>query len=69
MHHISFAQTVDITERWKFMFRAAAANAFNHPNFVAPAPNMSTPGSVGVISGLRAGAHARSIELRGHIDF
>jgi hypothetical protein len=69
MHHISLAKTFDITERWKFTFTTAAANAFNHPNFSAPASNISTPGSVGVVSGLRAGAPARSIEMRGRIDF
>ena len=69
MHHLSLAKTFDITERWKFTFTAAAANALNHPNFSAPASNISTPGSVGVVSGLRAGAPARSIEVRGRIDF
>jgi hypothetical protein len=69
MHHISLSKTFDLTERWKFTFTTAAANAFNHPNFAVPASNISTPGSVGVVSGLRAGAPARSIEIRGRIDF
>jgi hypothetical protein len=69
MHHISMAKSVDLTERFKFTFTAAAANAFNHPNFAVPASNISTPGSVGIVSGLRSGAPARAIEMRGRIDF
>ncbi len=69
MHHISLAKTFDITERWKFTFTAAGANAFNHPNFSRPSSNISSPGSVGVVSGLRAGAPSRRIELRGRVDF
>jgi hypothetical protein len=69
MHHISLAKTLDLTERFKFTFTAAAANAFNHPNFARPSANISVPGSVGVVSGLRSGAEARKIELRGRIDF
>ncbi|MEK7406591.1 MAG: TonB-dependent receptor, partial [Acidobacteriota bacterium] len=69
MHHISLAKTFNLTERWKFTFTAAGANGFNHANFSRPSANISAPGSVGVVSGLRAGATARRIELRGRIDF
>jgi hypothetical protein len=69
MHHISLAKSFNITERWRFTFTAAGANAFNHPNFERPSANISVPGSVGVISSLRQGAAARQIELRGRIDF
>lgn len=69
MHHLSLAKTFDLTERFKFTFTAAAANAFNHPNFTNPASNISVPGSVGVISNLVGGARARHIELRGRLDF
>jgi hypothetical protein len=48
---------------------ASASNALNHPNFAAPAANISSPGTVGVISNLVEGAKARRIELRGRIDF
>jgi hypothetical protein len=47
----------------------SAANAFNHPNFARPSANISTPGSVGVVNDLRAGADARRIEFRGRFDF
>jgi hypothetical protein len=69
MHHISFAKNFDLTERLKFTFTMSAANAFNHPNFARPSANISTQGSVGVVSALRAGATARRIEFRGRFDF
>jgi hypothetical protein len=69
MHHISLAKSFNLTERFRFTLTAAAANAFNHPNFARPSANISSPGSVGVVSGLRAGAPARSMEIRGRIDF
>jgi hypothetical protein len=69
MQHLSLAKTFDLTERFKFTLTGSAANAFNHPNFARPSANISTPGSVGVISSLRAGATARRIEFRGRIDF
>jgi len=69
MHHISLAKTFELTERWRFTFTAAAANAFNHPNFARPSANISVPGSVAVVNNLREGARSRRIELRGRIDF
>jgi outer membrane receptor protein involved in Fe transport len=69
MQHLSIAKTFSITERLKFTFTAAASNALNHPNFALPAGNISSPGTVGVISGLAPGGESRQIELRGRIDF
>lgn len=69
MQDISISKTFNLTERFKFTFTTAAANAFNHANFVVPSANISAPGSVGVISGVLDGAPARQIELRGRIDF
>ncbi|HYM11170.1 MAG TPA: TonB-dependent receptor, partial [Bryobacterales bacterium] len=69
MQHMSVAKTFNLTERFKFTFTTAFSNLFNHPNFVAPASNISVPGSVGVVSGLRDGSPARQIELRGRVDF
>ena len=68
MQHASIAKTFNITERWKFTFTAALANAFNHPNFTLPAANVSST-SAGFVSDLVEGARARHIELRGRIDF
>jgi hypothetical protein len=69
MQDLSVSKTFSLTERFKFTFTAAAANAFNHPNFVVPSANISAPGSVGVISAVTDGAPGRQIELRGRIDF
>jgi hypothetical protein len=69
MQHVSISKAFNLTERFKFTFTAAAANAFNHPNFFLPSANISAPGSVGVINSLTEGAPSRQIELRGRIDF
>jgi hypothetical protein len=69
MHNISVRKAFDITERVRFTFTVAASNAFNHPNFRVPSSNISVPGSVGVVSNLREGSRARTIELRGRIDW
>jgi len=34
-------------------FVMTMSNAFNHPSFTTPNANISTPSSVGVISGIR----------------
>lgn len=69
MQHISVAKSFPITERVRFNFTTAVTNAFNHPNFNLPAANISSPGSVGVVSSLVEGGRGRKIELRGRIDF
>ena len=68
MQHASIAKTFNITERVRFTFTTALANAFNHPNLALPAANVSST-SAGFISALAEGAKARHIELRGRIDF
>ena len=69
MQNISISKNFAITERLRFALTAAAANAFNHPNFATPAANISSPGTVGVVSTLVEGGSARRIEFRGRLDF
>ena len=69
MQDISISKTFSLTERFKFTLTGAAANAFNHPNFLIPSANISAPGSVGIVGGVVEGASARQIEVRGRIDF
>ena len=69
MHHISLAKQFDLTERFKFNLTVAASNAMNHPNFGSPSANISAPGNLGIVSGLRTQGTPRRIELRGRIDF
>jgi hypothetical protein len=47
------SKTFRIRERTSLQFMMTMANAFNHPSFTVPAANISTPSSVGVISGIR----------------
>jgi hypothetical protein len=69
MHHVSIAKSFALTERVRFTITGAASNVLNHPNFLPPAANISTPGTVGVIDSLVEGGKSRRIELRGRIDF
>ena len=69
MQDISLAKTFNVTERFKFTFTAAASNVLNHPNFDVPSSNISVPASAGVVNSLVEGAMARTIDLRGRIDF
>jgi len=68
-HNVTVAKRFPITERFKFIFEAAMQNVFNHPNFNNPAANISTPGSVGVVSSIETFAPARQIMLRGRLEF
>ncbi|MPY88801.1 MAG: hypothetical protein GEU99_12835 [Luteitalea sp.] len=69
MHNISVSKSFDLTAGVRFGFTVAASNAFNHPNFGVPSSDISVPGSVGVVSSLRAGAQARQVELRSRIEW
>jgi len=68
-HNLTISKRFVITERFHFTFVAAMQNVLNHPNFNNPAANISTPGSVGVISSIEGYAPGRQIMLRGRLDF
>jgi hypothetical protein len=68
-HNLTIAKRIPITERLSFTFMAAMQNVANHPNFNNPAANISTPGSVGVVSSIEGFAPSRQIMLRGRLDF
>jgi hypothetical protein len=73
-HNVSFAKNVRITEKLRFDFMALISNIFNHPNFFAPAADISVPGEAGVISethGLYSGERAgpRMVEFRVRFSF
>lgn len=67
--NISIAKTFQIKERFKFTLTAAASDAFNHPNFTMPSANISSPGTVGIISGTQWNLGSRQVEFRGRLDF
>jgi hypothetical protein len=48
---------------------AAIQNLFNHPTFSTPAANISSPGTVGVITSTRSYLGARTVELRLRLQF
>ncbi len=72
-HNVTFVKNFKITERVQFDFMTLISNIFNHPNFFAPAADITTA-DVGVIgethnlySGERAGQ--RMIEFRARLRF
>jgi hypothetical protein len=68
-HHLSIGKRFHLTERLSTQFLAAISNLFNHPNFTNPNNNISIPGSVGTISGVKDYAFHRAVELRLTVEF
>jgi hypothetical protein len=74
VHNATLMKRFPITEKLHFDLMALVGNIFNHPNFLAPAADISVPGGAGVINsvyGNYAGERAgpRMVELRGRIEF
>ncbi|HKX00827.1 MAG TPA: TonB-dependent receptor [Bryobacteraceae bacterium] len=74
VHNATLLKRFQITEKLHFDLMALVGNIFNHPNFLAPAADISVPGGAGVINsvyGLFAGERAgpRMMEVRGRIEF
>jgi hypothetical protein len=74
VHNLTASKRFRITERVHFDFMTVIGNLFNHPNFLAPAADISVPGEAGVISethGLYSGERAgpRMIEIRVRLAF
>ena len=68
----SMMKEFPIRERMRLQFRATASNVFNHPNFLLPAVNISSPGTVGVISGTygeQTGEEARQVHFMLRLHF
>ncbi len=65
---ISMMKTFSITERFKFVLRTDARNAFNHTNLGTPNTNVQSP-SAGQITGLAGGAYMRSLQFSGTLRF
>lgn len=49
-HHVSLNKDAKLTERFTLQFSWQVSNIFNHPNFLNPDGNISSPGTVGQIS-------------------
>ena len=48
-HHVSLNKDAKLTERFTLQFSWHISNIFNHPNFLNPDGNISSPGTVGQI--------------------
>ena len=73
-HNASFTKRFRLTERIALDYMATVSNIFNHPNFLAPASNVSRARTGGVITSQhgRFGADrsgARFIDMRLRVEF
>jgi hypothetical protein len=68
---LSLRRNFRIKERTTLTFGAGTTNALNHPNYAAPATNLSSPGTFGVVSGLQSvdNAGPRALQMMGRISF
>ena len=69
VHNLSVSKAFKARERFNTTFMVAVQNLFNHPTFAAPAANISSAGTVGVISATKGYLGARTIELRLRVQF
>src|SRR6185503_18138562 len=49
-HNVSITKRFRLNERLSLDYMMTISNLLNHPNFVAPASNISVPGQAGVIT-------------------
>ena len=73
VHHLSLAKRFNISERVGVIYTIAASNMFNHPHFLAPRTNISTPGAGELFGGIqdwRAEKHAsRKFQMKLRIEW
>ncbi|MDA1315265.1 MAG: TonB-dependent receptor, partial [Acidobacteria bacterium] len=73
VHHLSLAKRFNVGERLGVFFTVAASNLFNHPHFITPRTNISTPGTGELFGGIqdwRAEKHAsRKLQMKLRIEW
>ena len=69
VHSLTVSKSFMTHEWLRTTFMCAVQNVFNHPSFANPASNISSPGTVGVISATKGYLGARTIELRLRLQF
>jgi len=69
VHNVTISKNFKLHERINTQFQVAAQNVANHPTFAAPAANISSPGTVGVVTATKGYLGARTVELRLRIQF
>ena len=69
MHNMTVTKNFKTHERILTTFQVAIQNLFNHPTFAPPSGNISSQGTVGVITSTKGYLGARTIELRLRVQF
>lgn len=69
VHNLTAAKSFKAHERFLTTFQVAIQNLFNHPTFANPSANISSPGTVGVVTSTKGYLGARTIELRLRVQF
>ena len=69
VHNATVSKIFQTHERVRTTFMVAAQNLFNHPTFATPSGNISSAGTVGVVTSTKGYLGARTIELRLRIQF
>jgi hypothetical protein len=69
VHNLTVSKNFKVRERINTTFMVAAQNLLNHPTFATPAANISSTGTVGVITSTKGYLGARIIELRLRVQF
>jgi len=69
VHNLTVTKHFKLRERYNVTFNAVAQNLLNHPTFAAPAANISSQGTVGVITSTKGYLGARTVELRLRLQF
>ena len=73
VQHLSLAKRFNIGERVGIIYTIAASNMFNHPHFLAPRNNISTPGTGELFGGIqdwRAEKHAsRKFQMKLRVEW
>jgi TonB-dependent receptor-like protein len=69
VHNLTVSKNFKTHERIRTTFMVAIQNLFNHPTFANPSANISSAGTVGVVTSTKGYLGARTIELRLRIQF
>jgi len=69
VHNLTVSKNFKALERINTTFMVAAQNLLNHPTFASPAANISSTGTVGVVTSTKGYLGARTVELRLRVQF
>jgi hypothetical protein len=69
VHNVTVSKNFKTRERVNTTFQVAAQNVANHPTFAPPSANISSPGTVGVVTSTKGYLGARTVELRLRVQF